>query len=62
MSPAADLDDEAIRRPRATNEPDRCVLIDATTSKEEVAAQIWRVVQKKLEPAATPIQFADEAV
>ena len=28
----------------AANEPDRCVLIDATASKEEVAEQIWRVV------------------
>ena len=46
----------------AANEPDRCVLIDATTSKEEVADQIWRVVQKKLDPAAAPIQFEDEAV
>jgi dTMP kinase len=45
----------------AANEPNRCVLIDATTSKDEVAEQIWRVVIKKLEPANTPIQFADEA-
>lgn len=36
----------------AVNEPDRCVLIDATTPKEEVAEQIWRVVQKRLKPAA----------
>ncbi len=28
----------------AANEPDRCVLIDATMPKEEVAEQIWRVV------------------
>ena len=46
----------------AANEPDRCVLIDATTSKEEVAEQIWRVVIKKLDPATAPIQFEDEAV
>ena len=46
----------------AANEPDRCVLIDATTPKEEVAEQIWRVVIKKLEPATVPIQFEDEAV
>jgi dTMP kinase len=45
----------------AANEPDRCVLIDATTSKDEVADQIWRVVQKKLDPATAPIQFEDEA-
>lgn len=36
----------------AANEPERCVLIDATTPKEEVADQIWRVVQKRLKPAA----------
>jgi dTMP kinase len=46
----------------AANEPERCVLIDATTSKDDVAAQIWRVVQKKLDPATAPIQFEDEAV
>src|SRR6188472_3277734 len=46
----------------AANEPDRCVLIDATTPKEEVAEQIWRVVQKRLDPATSPIHFQDEAV
>jgi dTMP kinase len=46
----------------AANEPDRCVLIDATTPKEEVAEQIWRVVLKKLDPATAPIQFEEEAV
>lgn len=45
----------------AANEPARCVLIDATASKEEVADQIWRMVLKKLDPASTPIQFEDEA-
>src|SRR4029077_17906188 len=46
----------------AANEPDRCVLIDATLSKDEVSEQIWRVVLKKLNPATAPIQFEDEAV
>jgi dTMP kinase len=46
----------------AANEPDRCVLIDATSAKDEVAAQIWRAVQKKLDPATAPIQLQDEAV
>ena len=46
----------------AANESDRCVLIDATTSKEEVAEQIWHVVQNRLHPAIAPIQFEDEAV
>ena len=43
----------------AANEPDRCVLIDATSSKEQVAEQIWRVVSKKLDPASAPIAFED---
>ena len=46
----------------AANEPHRCVLIDATSSKEEVSEQIWRVVSKKLDPATAPIQFEDQAV
>src|SRR6185369_14423679 len=46
----------------AANEPDRCVLIDATMAKEEVAEQIWRVVTKRLDPATAPIQFEDAAV
>jgi dTMP kinase len=45
----------------AANEPDRCVLIDATLSKEEVGEQIWRVVTKKLDPATAPIEFEDAA-
>ena len=45
----------------AANEPLRCVLIDATLSKEEVAEQIWRVVAKKLDPSSAPIQFEDAA-
>jgi dTMP kinase len=45
----------------AANEPERCVLIDATMPKEEVAEQIWRVAVKKLDPATAPIQFEDAA-
>jgi dTMP kinase len=45
----------------AANEPERCELIDATMDKDDVAAQIWRVVLKKLDPAAAPIEFEDEA-
>ena len=45
----------------AANEPDRCVLIDATMPKDQVAEQIWRVVVKKLDPATAPIQFEDAA-
>jgi dTMP kinase len=45
----------------AANEPDRCELIDATMDKHDVAAQIWRVVLKKLDPATAPIEFEDES-
>jgi len=45
----------------AANEPDRCVLIDGTLSKEEVAEQIWRVVVKRLDPATAPIHLEDAA-
>ena len=45
----------------AANEPNRCVLIDATMPKDEVAEQIWNAVVKKLDPATAPIQFEDEA-
>jgi dTMP kinase len=45
----------------AANEPERCELIDATMDKDEVAAQIWRLVLKKLDPATAPIEFADES-
>src|SRR5882757_8414684 len=38
----------------AANEPERCVLIDATTTKDEVGEQIWHVVQNRLHPAAAP--------
>ena len=43
----------------AANEPDRCVLIDATISKEEVGERIWRAVLKRLDPATAPIQYED---
>jgi thymidylate kinase len=43
----------------AANEPDRCVLIDATTPKEEVTEQIWRVVQKRLNPATASTAAED---
>jgi dTMP kinase len=45
----------------AASEPDRCVVIDATQPKEQVAEQIWRVVVRKLNPLTAPIQFEDAA-
>jgi dTMP kinase len=45
----------------AANEPDRCVVIDATLPKDEVSEHIWRIVTKKLDPATAPIEFEDAA-
>jgi dTMP kinase len=43
-------------RALALGEPDRCVLIDATAPRSDVAADIWSVVEKRLNPsAASPI-------
>ncbi len=38
----------------AASEPERCVLIDATMPKEEVAEQIWRAVNERFDPAMAP--------
>jgi dTMP kinase len=35
-------------------EPKRCVLIDSTASKTEVADQIWKIATERLMPASTP--------
>ena len=42
-------------RALARSEPDRCVLIDVTAPKQTVAAQIWSVVEQRLQPAAANI-------
>src|SRR6266851_8221020 len=39
----------------AASEPDRCVLIDARESQAAVAARIWDVVAKRLDPATAPV-------
>jgi dTMP kinase len=43
----------------AAREPDRCVVIDASASKEVVANAIWQAVQSRLEPPA--VRRLDEA-
>jgi dTMP kinase len=45
----------------AAQEPDRCVVVDASAPKEVVAEQIWKTVTKRLDPATAPIQFEDAA-
>jgi dTMP kinase len=42
----------AAYRKLAESEPERCVLIDGTATREEVAQQIWNVVDIQLRPAA----------
>ena len=41
----------------AASEPERCVLIDATAPKDDVAEQIWRVVNARFDPAMAPIHL-----
>ena len=43
----------------AAQEPQRCVLINATLPKDQVADQIWRVVNERLEPTLAPLQLED---
>ncbi len=42
----------AAYRDLVAREPQRCVLIDSTLPREQVAAQIWQTVQSRLDPAA----------
>jgi dTMP kinase len=44
----------------AAREPDRCVVIDASGAKEDVANAIWQAVQSRLQPPE--IRSLDEAV
>jgi dTMP kinase len=41
----------------AANEPDRCIVVDATAAKEEVSVRIWHVTVDKLNPSVAPAQF-----
>jgi dTMP kinase len=41
----------------AAKEPNRCLVIDATRPKQEVADEIWRIVNQRFDPATAPIQF-----
>ena len=48
-------------RTLALSEPDRCVLIDASKPRAEVAEQIWKVANERLEPATAPVAIGDMA-
>lgn len=39
----------------AADEPDRCVVIDASGTKETVARRIWNVVGRRLDPLTFPV-------
>jgi dTMP kinase len=43
----------------AASEPERCVIIDARTSKEMVAKRVWNTVNSRLNPAMAPVSFAN---
>jgi len=43
----------------AAAEPKRCVLIDADRPEDQVADEIWSVVNARLDPGAAPISFED---
>ena len=45
----------------AANEPPRCVLIDATAPKDDVAEQIWRTVNERFDPATAPTHLEGAA-
>jgi dTMP kinase len=42
-------------RALAADEPERCVIIDASVPRVQVAKDIWDTVQAKLEPATAPL-------
>jgi dTMP kinase len=42
----------------AAEEPERCVVIDASVPRMEVAKEIWDTVQARLDPATAPMDLA----
>jgi dTMP kinase len=45
----------------AEKEPLRCVLIDASRPKDTIAAEIWQIVRKRLDPASAPMTLEEIA-
>jgi dTMP kinase len=43
----------------ASNNPERCILIDAQRSKESVADEIWALVNRRLDPATAPLMLEE---
>jgi dTMP kinase len=48
-------------RALAADEPERCVIIDASVPRVQVAKDIWDSVQAKLEPATVPLSLEEPA-
>jgi len=48
-------------RALAEAEPDRCVVINANVPRQQVAKQIWELVQERLDPATAPFAFERKA-
>ena len=48
-------------RALAANEPERCVIIDASVPRVQVAKDIWDTVQTKLDPATAPLALHEPA-
>jgi dTMP kinase len=46
-------------RALAADEPERCVIIDASVPRVQVAKDIWDTVQAKLEPATAPLALQE---
>ncbi len=51
----------AAYRAIAAEEPDRCVLVDASARKDVVAREIWNIVGARFNPAAAPLAAAHAA-
>jgi dTMP kinase len=47
---------EAFRK-IAQEEPERCVLLDATEEPDYIADQIWRAVEERLSPSTAPVSI-----
>ena len=48
-------------RALAADEPERCVIIDASVPRVQVAKDIWDTVQAKLDPATAPLGLEEPA-
>ena len=48
-------------RALAADEPERCVVIDASVPRVQVAQDIWDTVQAKLDPATAPLELQEPA-